>query len=171
MALRAKWLAFVEEYLKSGNKTRAAAVAGYAHPGQAGYRLFKNVQIQAHIQQRLEERAMGADEVLARLGDQARGSIEDFIEFKPDIKQPYLNLIQAKERNLLHLIKKLKYDAQGHLEIELYDAQSALTWIGKHHKLFTEKLEVVGLEDVLRSLPDEFREAVRQELAGLIRQE
>jgi phage terminase small subunit len=173
VALSKKQRVFIEEYLKCWNATEAARRAGYSerylHTNAS--KLLQNTTIAEKIQERLNEKAMSADEVLTRLADMARGSIEDFIDLKPGIKSPFLDLSKAQEMGLLHLIKKLKYNAQGKLEIELHDAQAALALLGKHHKLFTEKVEVVGLEDVLRSLPAEFSDAVRQSLAELVRQE
>lgn len=69
---------------------------------------------------------MDEDEVLSRLADEARGTMEDFISFN---EGPYptftLDLAKARERNVLHLIKKLKYDKDGNPEIELYSALDA----------------------------------------------
>jgi hypothetical protein len=73
---------------------------------------------------------MGLDEALSRLADQARGTMEDFVSFA---HEPYpafvLDLGKARERGVLHLIKKLKYDKQGNPEIELYSAAEANKWI------------------------------------------
>lgn len=88
---------------------------------------------------------MAADEVLSRLADQGRGTIEDFISFN---EGPYptftLDLDKARERGRLHLVKKLKYNSEGHPEIELYDAQAALVQIGKFHKLFVDQVQHSG---------------------------
>lgn len=107
-----------------------------------------NVGIAEEIKRRVSEKAMTADEVLVRLADQARGTVEDYISFN---HAPYptftLDLDKARRRGVLHLIKKLKYNAEGYPEIELHDAQAALVQIGKHHKLFTDKIEHSGPDD------------------------
>ena len=146
---------FVEEYLKCWNATEAARRAAYqgsdATLAVIGWENLRKPKIRRQIKRRLAERAMSADEVLARLADQARGSIEDFITFQEGIKQPFLDLEKANEKKLLHLVKKLKYNARGQLEIELHDAQAAQRLIGQHHGLFVEKHEHSGLiqtEDV-----------------------
>src|SRR5437879_5742161 len=79
-ALSAKELVFVEAYLTTWNATEAARRAGYRHPNKVGPRKLVEVGIQAEIQGRLAELKMGADEVLVRLAEQARGSIADFLE-------------------------------------------------------------------------------------------
>lgn len=43
----------------------------------------------------------------------------------------------------VHLIKGVKHTPNG-INIEFYDAQSALVHVGRHHKLFTDKSEVTG---------------------------
>lgn len=134
--------AFREAYLKYWNATKAAQEAGYAHPRQAGSRLLSNVDIQAAIKARIAEKAMGADEVLLRLAEQARASMEDFIIVDEVTGQIKVNLQKARNRGKLHLVKKISLTAEEGLRIELYDAQDALKLIGQHHKLFTQRHEI-----------------------------
>lgn len=140
---------FIEEYLMLWNASEAARRAGYATPGVEGSRLLKNDNVSRAIQARLAELKMSADEVLTRLADHARGSMENFID--PDTLA--IDFKRAKEAKKLHLIKKFKCttiinaekDTQmDTIEFELYDAQSALVQLGKHHKLFTDKQEISG---------------------------
>lgn len=145
MALTAKQRAFVNEYLQCWNASEAARRAEYAQPGQQGHRLLKNVEIAAEIARRVADRAMTADEVLVRLAEQARGSIEDFADIQDGIPNGlFLNFEKAKAAGKLGLIKKVKYNAQGYPEIELHDAQAALVHIGKALGLFTEQQEHSG---------------------------
>lgn len=144
-------LAFVNEYfLCNMNATDAYA---NTHPKatresarRLGSQLLTNVDIQEEIQRRLEEKQLSADEVLSRLGDMARADMRDFIKaFEIGEKTAVLvDLGKALEEGKTHLIKKLKYNAQGGLEIELHDSQSALEKLGRHHKLFTDVQEVTG---------------------------
>jgi hypothetical protein len=136
VALTKKRLAFAEFYLKEWNATKAADLAHFAHPGSQGHRLLKNVEIQEYIQRRLTELTMGADEVLIRLAEQARASSGQFIDDKGKIDW-------AKVKEQGHLIKGISQTSRGD-RIELYDAQSALALIGKHHALFTERVEHVN---------------------------
>lgn len=140
-------LAFVNEYfLCNMNATDAYA---NTHPKatresarRLGSQLLTNVDIQEEIQRRLKEKQLSADEVLVLLTDQARGNIADFLSFYSGVKLPVLDLEKANQAGKMRLVKKLKYGKAGSIEFELYDAQAALVHIGKHHGLFTDKIEV-----------------------------
>ena len=139
MALSYKRRAFVEAYLQTWNATKAAEAAEYAHPGRQGHRLLKNVEIQEAIEERLSEMAMSADEVLTRLSQQASADISDFLTATGSIDWQ-----KVKEKG--YLVKSILHRKGQNSKIELYDAQSALTWLGKHHRLFTERHELSGPE-------------------------
>jgi hypothetical protein len=79
---------------------------------------------------------MGADEVLQRLGDQARASYAPYITDSGTV-----DLAGLLAAGLGHLIKSTKRDRWGAVTVEFYDAQSALTLIGRHHALFTDRME------------------------------
>jgi len=81
---------FVDYYLGKANgcKTKAARMAGYAGPANEGYRLCNDPDVWAYIQDRLKASAMSADEVIARLGDHARATVEDFIDVLPPSDAP-----------------------------------------------------------------------------------
>lgn len=160
MALTGKQALFVEAYLRCWNKTESARQAGYAGNdatlGAIGYENFKKPDIFEEIQRRITESAMSADEVLMRLGDQARGNMGDFWKIEEG-QPPVLDLTNDKAK--LSLIKKMKVkttkrfytededpvtEVTTEIDFELYDAQSALEKLGRHHKLFTDKTEVTG---------------------------
>lgn len=157
MELSKKDLAFVNEYFLCGmNATETARRLGYAHPNVQGPRLLVKVSISEEIQRRLKERQLSADEVLARLSDMARADMRDFvkpIEVGNDRVVVMVDLGKALAEGKSHLIKKVKYNAQGGLEIELHDSQAALEKLGRHHKLFTDKVEIddTGLTDEARA--------------------
>lgn len=160
--------AFVDEYLGNGfNATQAARDAGYQGDDNTlavmGHENLRKPKIRQQIEQRLAGRAMEADEVLMRLAEQARGSLEAFMEFTDHGWR--VNVEKAQQAGLLHLAKKIKGGKYG-LEIELYDAQAALIQIGKAHGLWVEKQEhEVG--DRLASVLEEIREArAREDDAG-----
>jgi phage terminase small subunit len=143
-----KQKAFIEEYLKDFNATRAAERAGYqgndATLGAVGYENLRKPQLAERISQRLQEIAMSADEVLARLADQARGDIGDFVKIIDGTGQAIVDLEKAKAAGKLHLVKKIRYNAKGGLEIELYDAQAALSLLGKTHGLFKDRVDITS---------------------------
>lgn len=146
MALNFKQQAFVEYYLTAWNATEAARLAGYkgndATLAVVGSENIRKPKIRAEIDRRLQLLAMGADEVLARLSQQASASIEDFIDYSWSV--PRIDLEKAAKAGKLHLLKKVSYDKEGRLSgIELHDSQSALIQLGRYHKLFTDRVAVV----------------------------
>ncbi|HWP88003.1 MAG TPA: terminase small subunit [Burkholderiales bacterium] len=142
MPLNARQLAWIEHYLTHWNATRAAIDAGYSEQSarKQGSRMSTNVDIQAAIQARLAELKMSADEVLTRLTDHARGSVAPFLVTNAAGVPTGFNLSPDKP---LHLVKKVSITDKG-ISFEVYDAQSALALLGKHHGIFTEKIEQSG---------------------------
>lgn len=142
--------AFVEAYLLTWNASEAARQAGYrGRSNTIGNRLLTNVDIQARIAQRIEQMAMEADEILARLSEQARINIGDFftrLEGPEVLGKPgsvwFLDMEKVRARG--HLIKKIKFYKEGDVEIELHDGQAALVHLGKHAGLFKEIMEHTG---------------------------
>ena len=124
---------FVEEYLICWNASEAARRAGYRQrSNQAGHRLVTNCDIRAEIQRRLAEIAMDAAEVLARLSDQARGDLGDFINDEGKI-----DLDKARKLGKMHLLKSYTRSERGE-RIELHDVQAALIELGRHYGLFRD---------------------------------
>lgn len=116
----------------------------------AAARLLANVSISAEIQSHLKEKAMSADEVLARLADHGRADIGEYLDGSG---RP--NIARMKADGATHLIKEIrvtrrtttKKDEETVVEItdlKLHDAQAAIVHIGRHHVLFTDKKEVNG---------------------------
>lgn len=154
MGLSSKQQAFVAEYLRDFNGTQAAIRAGYSPrtAQEQASRLLSKVIVSEEIKRHVNERTMTADEVLLKLAEHARGDMGDFLDIT---KMGFVvDLSKAVEKGLTHLIKKVKQrttittkgdeETEVHdIEIELYDAQAALVNLGRHHKLFTDKQEVV----------------------------
>lgn len=149
--LRKQQQVFVEEYLRCWNASEAARKAGYrGRPNTIGTRLLSNVVIAAEIQARLAELKLGSDEVLTRLGKQARGSLAPFIHQAGE--RVIIDLDTEEARENIDLIKKLKTKRRSggrgdgswteyEVEIELHDPQAALVHIGRHHGLFKDIIE------------------------------
>ena len=137
--LTSKQAAFIEEYFLDFNATRAAQRAGYSQKynvaAATGSRLLKNAKVTERIRQRFQESAMSADEVLARLAEQARGEGAQYLDGSGDLD--FVTLADDEKR---HLIKKVT-DTKYGKTVEFYDSQSALALIGKHHALFTKRTE------------------------------
>lgn len=140
MALTGKMKKWAEAYLVTLNKTEASRRAGYggtdADLSNIGYQNYRKLEVQEYLKDRLAAICMPANEVLARLSEQASADMSDFLHFEDGIKLPFLDLKGAAEKGLLRLVKKFKYNDDGRPEIELYDAQAALVHLGKAHGIF-----------------------------------
>lgn len=159
--LSVKQRLFVEAYLVTLNATEAARRAGYRAKndnvfGAIGAENLRKPKIKALIEQRLKEAAMGADEVLFRLTQQARApDPTDFIslrdlydvdkdgDFKLVGKSLDIDLQRVYDLGLGPLIKSISQTGNG-IKIEFYDAQRALEMIGKAHGIFREVHEIDG---------------------------
>lgn len=153
--LTPKEVLFVNAYLGDArfNATEAMRLAGYKGSdnvlGVTAYRLLRKPKIVNLVIERLNEAAMSANEVLARLSKQARGSLADVLT-----KDGEFDLAAARKSGFHDLLKKLKVkktvrrERGGTDEIEdvtyeyeIHDAQAALVHLGKFHKLFADRVE------------------------------
>ena len=153
---------FVFEYLACWNATEAARRAGYSEESARfiGHENLTKPYIQAEISRRMDEKAMSASEVLARLADQARGTIGAFVGTDDEGKPSGFSLTNDRP---LHLVKKVSVTDKG-WSFEMYDAQTALVQIGKHHGLFVERQESTGKDGAPIEITDEKRDQARKEL-------
>ena len=146
---------FITYYVNGarGNAAKAARFAGYSNAKVEGFRLKSNPTIWAEIQRQLKERILASEEVLERLTQHASASLEPFLYQSGDTTVIDLSTEQAKES--IHLLKKVKCKkrtggtdeepwTEVETEIELHDPQAALVHLGRHHKLFTDKVEQSG---------------------------
>ena len=158
---------WLEEYLQCWNATEAARRAGYKWPRQSGYLNATKDYIKEEIHKRLSAKAMGADEVLMRLAEQARADVGHFFQQSEDGKSivvDWLMVLGGKG----HLIRSISFTKTGP-RIELYDAQSALAHLGKHHGLFTDKLDLTTKGEKIGSISDPNRLAAGIALYDQIR--
>lgn len=177
-ALSPKHRVFCEEYLQKWNATDAY-LAAYPKVSRDvarrnGSRLLTNADISAEITRRVEEISLSANEVLVRLTEHAKADFKEFLNIAPNGD---VSLDIAKAEGKTHLIKKVTQRrttrTTEHAEIEetvltleLHDAQAALVQIGKHHKLFADRVEMTGKDgkdlnlqtQVLIYLPDNGRD-------------
>jgi len=155
--LTARQANFVNEYLIWFNATKAAKLAGYTGNNNTlavtGYELLRNPKISEAISRRLSESAMSADEVLMRQAEIARSDIGEFLEQTED-GEVSIRLTDAKTKapKRTHLIKRITQrkvvrtmkdmtETETTLTLELHDAQAAQVQLGKHHKLWTDRIE------------------------------
>lgn len=151
---------FVDAYLANGfNATRAAETAQYKQPHSQGPRLLENVGVDAAIRERLKAAAMGADEVLARLSQQARFDPGPYLDF--DAKGEFLGVKLKKltEDGYSHLIESVTPTLHG-WNVKWADRQKALELLGRHHALFTDNVkhdgEVIIMKGYSKVSPDDW---------------
>lgn len=154
MPLTAKQRAFVEHYLTTWNASEAARQAGYSEKtaGQIGAENLKKLEIAEAIAERLAELKMGADEVLARVTAQARGSLAPFLRVS---ETGNLTGFDFGDDKPLHLLRKasvtertIKDVTERTVTIELHDVQAALFKLGEHHKLWGKGADLMKLIDL-----------------------
>jgi len=149
----AKRRLFVRHYTNEArwNATKAAELAGYAEPRTEGWRLLRDAEIRTAINTLLEQEAMSAAEVLARLREHAAADLGPFMDANGQV-----DLEAMKEAGLTHLIREYSFEEVylgGNLErppdivqkrkVKLVSSQGALTLLGKYHKLFQEREEAL----------------------------
>lgn len=141
---------FTEYYAEELNGTKAARLAGYKGNDNAlavmGNKLLRNTKVRDKIEELLDAKKLSPGEVLARISDQAKGSMEYFLEVGKLEGINTINLEQARRADKLHLLKSVKVtkSAQGNssVSIELYSSQSALDKLAKVHGLYQERVDL-----------------------------
>jgi hypothetical protein len=139
-ALTPKQRKFVDAYLETMNSSESARRCGFKKAvRQQGWRMLTNVDVRAAIDERLRGAAMSADEVLARLAEQASARISDFFIIGDDGTVGDVNTAYLKQHG--NLVKKIKVELNK-VELELYDGQNALVQLGRRWGVFTDKMDV-----------------------------
>jgi phage terminase small subunit len=138
---------FVEEYLGNGfNGEKAARAANYGAFTKGGFSsigssVLKRPKIKALVARRISERALRADEVLDRYREVADGSIESFINLE---KFEVVDLVKGYNEGKLHLLKEIKIDKDGNVNVKMRDQDHALDQLARSLGVF-EKDNTVNL--------------------------
>jgi len=128
-----------------GNATEAARRAGYRAPEAAASNNKRSAATMDYARALLALQGMGPEEVVARLSVIARGSAADFLKVTED-GNVQLDWARAEERAAMGLLRKVKFRADGGVEIELHDSLKALELMGRIHGLFKDRREISGPE-------------------------
>lgn len=167
MALNLQQAKFLKEYLKSGNATEAAIKAGYSEKtaAQQGYDLLRNPQITAAVNKTLKRLEISAENVLAELAKLAFSNMGDFVAPNADGTQLVPDF-SALTRDQMAAIQEIKVDETGggggdgkreriqRTTFKLADKGLNLERLGRHLKLFTDKIEVTAADEIIRKLTE-----------------
>ncbi len=136
---------FVETYLANGfNALQAAATAGYVDPHANAWRIRRNEDVSAAIEERLAEMTMSANEVLAEIASIAKSDLGDFLKVDDVGGYAVIDLKEAKKTGKLKHLKTYKFDRQTGMHIELHDKLAALDKLCKALGLYTQKVDVTS---------------------------
>lgn len=160
---------FVRAYLRHRDASRAVREAGYGckweNAGAIGHRLLKRPHIQTFIEAKtkelLDELDVSAASVLGELARIGKANIARIMVQPDDGGPPQFDLEHADE-NLMRAIQEVTITTrmlppeekdgepieQREVKIKLAGKTEALGLLGKHLKLFTDKVEVSGSIDI-----------------------
>jgi hypothetical protein len=124
---------FVLRYLTHFDKRRAAREAGYntEFDRQQADELMAREYIRNIIGLKIQELAMGADEVLARWAAVARFDVSEYL-VRDETGHYYVDIEAIKRDGVGFVIKKYSVNRFGVAEVEFYSASDALDRIAKH---------------------------------------
>lgn len=153
MSLTPKQQKFVEQYLISLDATAAAIAAGYSRRTASvqGYQLLHHPSVAAAVTAATEERSrrtgITSDVILGELLKLAR--IDVGLAFDKDGK---LLAIRDMPEDLRRAIAGFDVDDDGRVKVRFLDKTRSLELLGKHLRLYTDRVEhsaVHGLADLL----------------------
>lgn len=155
--LNPKQAAFVEEYLKDLNATQAAIRAGYsARTAEAqGSRLLSHVKVAEAVQAAKDARSkrteITADRVLQELAKIGFADVRRIFAPGGSLLSPTdMDDDTAAAVQSVEVVERPRRNADGEVEIEqikkvrLNDKLGALTQMGRHLGMFTDKTELTG---------------------------
>lgn len=153
---------FCDEYIRTGNGTASAITAGY-NPKCANSIASENLTkpiIRAYVQKRLAEldllSMMQQKEVLQGLTKVARREEQEYVVSQETTKEEFYENIGTKEKPVM---KKRSITSTVPrivpIPARLQDTNKAYELLGKHHKLFTDNVEVTthGVT-IVNDIPD-----------------
>lgn len=164
MALTKKQRDFIDYYCGEAqwNATKAASLAGYKDPEQAGYENKRKQEIAAEIEARIAE-AMPKGELITRLAARARATIADVLQMPQPQKRSdgteytlvndwKLDLVKATQTGGIHQIKSLKETKYGTV-VEVYDPLPALELLAKHAGMLKDDGGILKYLDLSKLSP------------------
>lgn len=143
---------FVSEYQVDWNATQAAIRAGYSKKTaySIGQRLLKHVEVAKAIkkakedrEKRLEVTAERISEELAKIG---YSNVKDFVKFDADgvVTITDSEDLTPDQAACIAEVVQSETDKGCNFKFKLHDKLKALELMGKHKKMFTDKVEHSG---------------------------
>lgn len=130
---------FVDSFLRTFAPLTAMREAGFERCSNLmANKLLQKPEIKAEISRRMSSNIMSKEEVLWRLTLQARNKYSEYIDADGKV-----DLGKMIEDGTIHLVKCITPTRYG-VKVEFVDGQRSLELIGKHYKLFTEKIDLSG---------------------------
>jgi len=172
---------FCKEYLIDLNATQAAIRAGYSEKTarEIARKMLTKVDIETRIQKLIEERSkrteITSDNVLKELAKIGFADIKDFLEYKTEKTKVRLDdlgkqiidykiIIDAKDSSEIDgtLVNEVSISKDGTFKFKLHDKLSALEKIGKHLKMFTDKVESTNINASVELSEEEKKEKIKE---------
>ncbi len=171
---------FAREYVKDLNGKRAAIAAGYAKNSAkvTASRLLTNANVQALLAKLTKKHAdkldLSTEKVLSELSSMGFSNMLDYIKTTEE-GSAYVdlsNLTREQAAAIPEITVDEYVEGKGkharkvkRTRLKLVDKIRSLDLLGRHLKLFTEKIEVSGLE----GLPERLDEARKRKNANIRR--
>jgi phage terminase small subunit len=140
---------FVQAYLLDPNATKAAIAAGYSPKTaqEQGSRLLSNVMVAEAIAKAQTERAerveVTADEILRELKRIGLGNARDVMSWGPDgvRLKPSSQLTEDQAATVAEASQSITQHG-GSIKLKMHDKVAALTLMGKHLGMFTDRVDL-----------------------------
>ncbi len=158
-------LLFCKEYLKDLNATQSAIRAGYSEKTaqEQSSRLLSNVMVQSEIQRSFDKRAnkieVNADFVLGELLKLANSDLRKLFNddgaLKPQSEWPDDIAVAVSSVEIDEIWEGFGADRVvigQNKKVKFWDKTKSLEMLGRHLKLFTDKIEVAGLDSLAADL-------------------
>ena len=169
---------FCREYIKDLNGTRAAIAVGYSAKtaDRAASRLLSNVEVRALLAKLTKKHAdkldLSAEKVLAELSSMGFSNMLDYMKVTEE-GGAYVDLSSLTQKQAV-AIQEVTVDeyVEGkgkharkvkRTKLKLVDKIRSLELLGKHLKLFTERVEVTGMAGLADAIAEARKRANMRE--------
>ena len=156
--LNEKQKMFADEYIKCGNASQAARTAGYkaGYAGSNTAKLLNNTKVRAYLQKRMEEKdkktVASQDEVLETLTRILRREEKEVVVVVTKTSKSFYDK-NGKKQTLTKEEPQLV-----EIPTKISDVNKAAELLGKRYQLYSDKVKVEGIEQVIFQGCDEIED-------------